>query len=239
MDKSLVEREALWYSGKGGEMKKVALALLTASIPFVLLVLALRLVTLPWFPRVVYALPFFPADAYGFDRAERIALAGRCIDELNLPQGPLRLRQARLPDGSPAFTAGEIAHLDDVRRLYDRLTRVALLLGLVALALQPAAKREAGRQAVGKAVALGGWLSLGTLAGAALLMAAGWERFFVGLHELFFSAGTWRFPYESTLIRLFPELFWQLGAAAVTVCWVLLAAGAIALGRAWQRTSPR
>jgi integral membrane protein (TIGR01906 family) len=32
---------------------------------------------------------------------------------------------------------------------------------------------------------------------------------FVLFHEIFFSAGTWSFLYSDTLIRLFPERFWQ------------------------------
>jgi integral membrane protein (TIGR01906 family) len=42
-----------------------------------------------------------------------------------------------------------------------------------------------------------------------VLMAMGWEHVFVGFHQLFFPQGNWAFPAESTVIQLFPEVFWQ------------------------------
>jgi uncharacterized membrane protein len=32
---------------------------------------------------------------------------------------------------------------------------------------------------------------------------------FVAFHNVFFQAGTWQFLFSDTLIRLFPERFWQ------------------------------
>ncbi len=218
-------------------LQRWLIRLTAAMMPLLLLVLALRLVTLPWFPTFAYALPFVPDDPYGLTRAERTALARICIADLNLPQGPQWMREARLPDGSVAFTEGELAHMDDVRRLYDRLTRVALLLALMTAAMLYALKRRGGRPAVGEALVMGGVATLGMLPLLAFLIALDWEQFFVGLHHLFFRAGTWRFAYESTLIRLFPEAFWQLAAATVTVLWVAFGAAAIVLGRWLRRTA--
>jgi uncharacterized membrane protein len=40
---------------------------------------------------------------------------------------------------------------------------------------------------------------------------------FVGFHQVFFDAGTWTFAYSDTLIRLFPERFWQVAFGAVAL----------------------
>ena len=43
------------------------------------------------------------------------------------------------------------------------------------------------------------------LAGVALA----WNWFFVFFHRIFFTGDTWLFLYSDSLIRLFPEMFWQ------------------------------
>jgi uncharacterized membrane protein len=40
---------------------------------------------------------------------------------------------------------------------------------------------------------------------------------FVGFHQLFFDPNTWTFLFSDTLIRLFPERFWQVAFGAVTL----------------------
>ena len=52
------------------------------------------------------------------------------------------------------------------------------------------------------------------------------DTFFAAFHGLFFRSGTWTFPYDSMLIRLFPERFW----IASGVAWATLTgAGAAVL----------
>ena len=43
---------------------------------------------------------------------------------------------------------------------------------------------------------------------AAAAAVLDFSAFFTAFHGLFFEAGTWTFPYDSLLIRLFPESFW-------------------------------
>jgi uncharacterized membrane protein len=49
---------------------------------------------------------------------------------------------------------------------------------------------------------------LGALAGT-----VNFDALFTWFHGLFFSAGTWEFPYDSLLIQLFPEGFWIAAGA--------------------------
>ena len=37
----------------------------------------------------------------------------------------------------------------------------------------------------------------------------GFDGFFVRFHEVFFAGDTWRFNNADTLIRIYPEQFWQ------------------------------
>ena len=68
-----------------------------------------------------------------------------------------------------------------------------------------------------------------------VLMGVAWETFFVGLHGVFFAPDTWRFYYTDTLIRLFPEPFWQLAGLVVVVMVVVPAFVLALLGRILQR----
>jgi integral membrane protein (TIGR01906 family) len=60
-----------------------------------------------------------------------------------------------------------------------------------------------------KGLQRGGILTLGLLGLIVLLAVAAFNSIFVIFHEIFFKAGTWTFLFSDTLIRLFPERFWQ------------------------------
>ena len=71
------------------------------------------------------------------------------------------------------------------------------------------------------------------------LILLGFEGFFTRFHEVFFSGDSWRFSKTDTLIRLYPDLFWQ-DVSRLTA--------AIAVGQAlvlapsawwWRRTARR
>jgi uncharacterized membrane protein len=68
-----------------------------------------------------------------------------------------------------------------------------------------------------------GMRAAAALCGVAVVVAviaatADFSSFFAAFHGLFFRAGTWTFPADSLLIRLFPERFWEASGAA----WALL-----------------
>jgi uncharacterized membrane protein len=63
----------------------------------------------------------------------------------------------------------------------------------------------------------------GVVALGVIAAVTDFESFFAAFHGVFFASGTWTFPYDSLLIRLFPEPFWIASGAA----WAaLLALGA-------------
>jgi uncharacterized membrane protein len=47
-----------------------------------------------------------------------------------------------------------------------------------------------------------------TVTSIMLLMIFAWPWFFTQFHELLFAPGTWSFPGDTGLIRLFPGQFW-------------------------------
>ena len=120
------------------------------------------------------------------------------------------LERATLPDGSPAFDGRELRHMADVRSRLGAAYRAQLaalvLLAVAALALL---RSPRWRTVVPRGLLIG---SLATLAVAALavpVILLGFDGFFLGFHEIFFSGDTWRFSDTDTLLRIYPEVFWQ------------------------------
>jgi integral membrane protein (TIGR01906 family) len=178
-----------------------------------------------------------PATA-GLPAADVVKLSGNVLALVSDPSF------APLPStwkGEPAFDAAAVSHLMDVRRVFSAV-RVAtglaalLLAGYVAWCL---AKRRFTALARGM---LAGAIVL--LVGVVLAVVAAFTSFdvlFSAFHGLFFAAGTWTFPADSLLIRLFPERFWVasgaawatltlLGAAALAVAARLLRSAAVRMG---------
>lgn len=130
--------------------------------------------------------------------------------------------------GRPAFGLPEVAHLRDVRAVLSgaRTATGAAALLLAGYVAWCVAKRRFAllRRGMTWGAVLTG--ALVVLAAAASLLDFG--AFFAVFHGLFFAAGTWTFPYDSLLIRLFPEPFWAAsGAAWAGLC--LAAAGVLGL----------
>ena len=61
-----------------------------------------------------------------------------------------------------------------------------------------------------------------------MLSIAAWDRSFDAFHEVFFAAGTWRFPFSDSLIRLYPE---QLFMDAALLIAIFVSLSAVALLR--------
>lgn len=222
----------------------IALSVLAAlTVPVVLLGNGLWLLANDWYVHAEYARPGFPDDRYGLTGAQRteLALAGlRSIQPFNR-EGVDVLREATLPDGRPAFTEREIAHMADVRSLVGKvLLAHAIALG-VAAAAAAALWRLRARGAIPRAFLAGGGLTLGIAAALGIYMLASFDDFFVQFHEALFAGDSWRFASTDTLIRLYPDAFWS-DFAAVLAGLTMLQAGVLAGGGWWwlrRRDRPR
>jgi hypothetical protein len=136
--------------------------LLTALLtPIVLLGFALRLLLSPLFLQVEYRMPGFPADEYGFTRADRLQWAPFAVDYLVNNEGISYLGDLRFANGKPLYNERELSHMVDVKRV----TKGALNIfysALAALALLGLwSKRGEPWQAYRQGLKRGGWLMIG------------------------------------------------------------------------------
>ena len=209
--------------------------LLTSLLtPLVLLGLALRLLLSPLFLQVEYRMPGFPADTYGFTRADRLRWAPFAVDYLVNNADISYLANLRFDDGTPLYNERELSHMADVKRVTKGALNVfyGALAALALLGLW--SKRGEPWQAFRQGLKRGGWIMVGLAGAIALVVLVGmfllpnlFWAFFTGFHALFFEGDSWLFLYSDTLIRLFPLRFWQ-----DTFLWAAGIAGAGGLGLA-------
>ena len=213
-------------------------ALLT---PIVLLGLALRLLLSPLFLQVEYRMPGFPADTYGFTRADRLRWAPYAVDYLVNNADISYLADLRFDDGTPLYNERELSHMADVKRVTKGALNVfyGALAALALLGLW--SRRPQQWQAFRQGLKRGGWIMIGLAGAVAVVVLVGmflspdlFWTFFEGFHALFFEGDSWLFAYSDTLIRLFPIRFWQdtfLFAAGIAV------AGGLGLALGIKRTA--
>lgn len=127
-------------------------------------------------------------------------------------------------EGRPGFDAGAVSHLADVQRVMAG-ARIATALSalVVAVWLGFAVVR---RRTAEIATALLGAAAIcaGAVVVALVVSLVSFDVLFTWFHGVFFAQGTWTFPYDSLLIRLFPEPFWAVAGAAWAGLVLVLAA---------------
>lgn len=134
----------------------------------------------------------------------------------------------------PFYTAAEINHLIDVKKRFDALR----ILGLVSLAFLSFEAYRLKPAKVAKYLHKASLVGLLTIAitGATLLIF--WNWFFVTFHQTLFPSGNWSFSPESSLIQLFPEIFWfRFGVSWIGMILLLLLATAVISKIIINRTS--
>ena len=208
----------------------------TLAVPLALIGAALRLILLPSYLQVEYAMPYFPPDEYGFTTDERLQWATRAWNYLVNTSDESYLADLTFPDGSPVFNEREVVHMRDVQGVVGG----ALSAWYAALAVIAAVGllwwRVGRLHDFRQSIRLGGWMTIGLSALIGTIVAVGmvadpnvfWE-FFTIFHGLFFEGDSWLFAYSDTLIRLFPIRFWQ----DTFLCAALIVLGgglALALG---------
>lgn len=191
-------------------MSAVLVVAIAASVTPILVVNAFRVLATGTFVRFELGRHGFPPDAYGLTPEQRQALALVGLRSIQPgSDGIVLLERARLQNGSPAFGFRELTHMRDVRNLLGIALR-AQLIGIVVLGALALAFARTRLRAVVPIGLLAG--ALGTLAIALLavpVILLGFDGFFVRFHEVFFSGDSWRFNDADTLIRIYPERFWQ------------------------------
>jgi integral membrane protein (TIGR01906 family) len=137
------------------------------------------------------------------------------------PAGPLTV--------PPLYSADEQAHMRDVQAVFYGF----MILAVASLTFVVAALGRAPRDAA-RLTAVGGggiWL-IAAMVILGVFAFAAFDTAFTLFHEVFFPGGNWAFPADSNLIRLYPEPFWELSAAALGI---LASIGGVAVWYAARR----
>jgi len=218
----------------------VLVVAIAVSVTPILVVNAFRVLATGTFVRAELGRDGFPPDRYGLtnDQRKELALLGlRSIQPGS--EGVALLERARLPNGSPAFGLRELTHMRDVRRLFGIALRGQLIALVVIGALALGLARTRLRAVVPLGLLAGSVATLAIAVLAVPLILLGFDGFFTRFHEVFFSGDSWQFNNADTLIRIYPEQFWQdvsRLAAGIAVAQALVL---VPLAWWWHRAARR
>lgn len=207
-------------------MHRVLVWVVALLVTIGLALTAVRILLMPWFLTFEYNKAGFPADPYGFTKEERLYWSNIALDYLLNAEGIEFLGDLRFEDGTAVYNERELHHMVDVKNALRAALTVwyISLAGLAGLAVW--AWRGRWWETFRQGLVRGGWLTIFLVGTIILLVLVSFGVFFVAFHNVFFDPGTWTFPFSDTLIRLFPEKFWQ--DVFITVGAIALA-GALAL----------
>lgn len=183
-------------------------SLIIAILPFVFLMGIILSVFSPWFLVFEYTRPGFPSDDYGFSPEERLEYGVKTLQYVTiLPE--TSLAELRTKDDTQLFNDSEIAHMLDVRIVYQNarwvfIGAVALIFLNFALTLR---KPNELHQLI-RALKIGSIASVIAYGAILLLALTAFDVLFYRFHQLFFADGSWLFYLDDALIRLFPKQLW-------------------------------
>ena len=205
------------------------IAAIAVTLTPVFVVNAFRVLAHDWFVRHEIHGSGFPPDRYGLTREQRLQLALTGLESIQPgSEGIVLLERATLPDGSPAFDGRELRHMGDVRTRLDIAFKAQLVVIVVILVLALTLRRlPRWRRVVPLALLIGSLVTLGIAALAVPVILLGFDGFFLRFHEVLFHGNSWRFSQADTLLRIYPEVFWQDTArlaAAIAVAQALIVA---------------
>jgi integral membrane protein (TIGR01906 family) len=147
----------------------------------------------------------------GLNREELASVADLFIRYLSEPNARLDAEFVLGGVRRPLFNQKEIAHMEDVQKLFGLVRRARLVSGAVLLIL-PLVALGIGSgflPRLGTLLAIGGGVTIALLALAGLASLVDFTEAFVKFHEMAFSNDLWMLdPRTDYLIMLFPEGFW-------------------------------
>jgi integral membrane protein (TIGR01906 family) len=192
-------------------------------LPVVIVLLVVRVVINPWYLVFEYHTPGFPDDPYGFSLQDRLNYGKYAVDYLVNSSDISYLSDLRFPHGQQApepscqlmkdcaylYNERELEHMLDVKNVVSGAMKVLGLCSGLLIALAIWAWVGKWKVEYLKGLERGSILLFGLIGLIILSVLILFQYIFVLFHQIFFSAGTWSFLYSDTLIRLFPERFWQ------------------------------
>jgi integral membrane protein (TIGR01906 family) len=202
----------------------VARTLLQALLPVLMVLTSVRLLLTEAFVLFEYNVIGIPADRYGFTKTDRLKYADIALEYLLNDAGIEFLGDLRFADGAQVYNEAELGHMEDVKVVTRAAIRVWMVSIVAALLLSALLSRSAGSAELWHALRGGSTVTFVLMGVLAVGLVVGFSVIFVGFHQVFFDANTWTFPYQDTLIRLFPERFWQVAFGTIAG-FTLLQAG--------------
>jgi integral membrane protein (TIGR01906 family) len=196
---------------------KILVVFMALFIPFIILMGGVRLMMNPAFAEFEYDRAGFPLDPYGMDTIERKQRAGYAIRYLTNSESIDYLGNLQNFQGEKIFTESELSHMVDVKEVvqssllawYIVMGLSVAILGWFLIMGQWSSLRQAFQA--------GGWVTLGLIGALLIFLLVSFDTLFERFHQLFFAEGTWLFDESSTLIRLFPFVFWRDAFALVLI----------------------
>jgi len=209
--------------------------LVALIVPFILVMTAIRLLFTPLYPQVVYRLPGFPPDDYGFTLQDRLHWSRVSIEYLQNNAGIDFLSRESIAPGLPLYNERELSHMLDVKIVFQKMLTAWWILLVVLVILGLWAWRANWLPAFVHGLARGGQLTIILIVLVLLAVAVSFNALFTAFHRIFFVGNTWIFRFSDTLIRLFPLLFWEIGFIAMGLFTILGAVLLILLERRYAR----
>jgi integral membrane protein (TIGR01906 family) len=202
---------------------KIMSWLVALVLPVLIILSVVRLVINPWYLVFEYHTPGFPADPYGFTLQDRLTYGKLAVDYLvNSADisflGDLRFHAGQqapqttcqeMTDCTHLYNDRELQHMLDVKNVVTGAMQVLVVSLVVLVVLALWAWLGKWFTTYLKGLQRGGIVTLVFIGLIILFVLVAFDYLFVLFHEIFFRAGTWTFLYSDTLIRLFPERFWQ------------------------------
>lgn len=183
--------------------------LVAVLVPLALILTTARVLFTPPSVQIVYRLPGFPADPYGFTLEDRLHWSRISLEYLFNNQGIDFLADQQLQDGTPLYNERELSHMVDVKVLFQQAMRVWMVLLAVLIALGIWAWLGKWMPTYIRGLGLGGRLTIGFVVLVLVGVALSFNWLFTAFHRIFFTGDTWLFFYTDTLIRLFPLPLWE------------------------------
>ncbi len=181
----------------------------TFLVPVILSLAAVRVLFNPFFLKFEYNLPGFPDDLYGMTTEQRIYWGQFAMDYLLNSEGIDFLADLQFPDSSPFYNERELHHMVDVKNTVKAAFQVLAVSVVVVGVLGVWAWLAKWWRLYLVGVRRGGWLSVILVGSLIAFSLIAFGIFFTAFHNVFFEPGTWQFLWSDSLIRMFPQRFWQ------------------------------
>ncbi|HEV8669191.1 MAG TPA: DUF1461 domain-containing protein [Candidatus Limnocylindria bacterium] len=131
------------------------------------------------------------------------------------------------PEPGRFYTADEISHMADVRRVFDG-AKLLIPGGFFVMAIRLQRARSRSVEAMLRLVRDGAVAAGIAVAAVGIVAALAFEQAFLLFHEVFFPQGNFLFdPATSNLVRLYPDWYWQGVTFRIGLSFIALAAVAV------------